>query len=296
MPRTLDHFVLCVSGLEQARAGYRALGFTLTPPATHPFGTRNSLVQFQGRNFLELLALDEGGEVPAHDLPHRLSFGAHNRNFLRHYGEGMSMLAFAGSDARADVKAFRESGLVTFEPFDFGRRATLPDGQVAEVAFSLAFVTHPDMPSLAFFSSQQRHAPAMFWRPEYQHHANGAEKLVEVIMSASEPAAFGDFFGRLTDGPVAADDDGGGIRVGSASDRISVLTPARLRERFPELDGDVRLGREHTPSFVGYRVAVADVLAVRRILDHNAIPHRVAAKSLVVSPGAAHGVAIEFSE
>src|SRR3954468_9563267 len=59
MPRTLDHVVLCVSGLEQARESYRALGFSLTPPATHPFGTRNSLVQLPGRNFLELLALDE---------------------------------------------------------------------------------------------------------------------------------------------------------------------------------------------------------------------------------------------
>jgi len=296
MPRTLDHLVLCVSGLEQARASYRALGFTLTPPATLPFGTRNSLVQLQGQNFLELLALDEEGEVPAHDLPHRYSFGVHNQDFLRHYGEGMSMVVFAGSDARADVKAFQESGLVTYEPVDFGRHAKLPDGQIVQLAFSLAFVTNSDMPGLAFFTCQQRHAPALFWKPEYQRHANGAERLVEVVMSASEPAAFGDFFGRLTDGPVAVDDDGGGIRVGSASNRISVLTPGRLRERFPELDGDARLGHEHTPRFMGYRVAVADVLAVRRILDRNDIPHRVTAKSLVVSPAAAHGVAIEFSE
>src|SRR3954452_6180260 len=114
MPRTLDHVVLCVSGLEQARKSYRALGFSLTPPATHPFGTRNSLVQLPGRNFLELLALDENGAIPPHEHPHRFSFGAHNRGFLRRRGEGMSMLALAGSDARADVEEFGSSGLVTY--------------------------------------------------------------------------------------------------------------------------------------------------------------------------------------
>ena len=293
MPRTLDHVVLCVSGLEQARESYRALGFSLTPPATHPFGTRNSLVQLPGRNFLELLALDENSEVPPHEHPHRFSFGAHNRDFLRRRGEGMSMLALAGSDAWADVEEFGRSGLVTYEPFDFGRQATLPDGQVAQLAFSLAFVTHPGLPDLAFFTSQQRHAPELFWKPEYQQHANGAERLVEVVMAAPEPAALGDFFARLTGGPVAADDDGGGLRVGPPTDRISVLTPRGLRERFPELDG---ADREDVPSFAGYRVAVADVSVVRRTLERGGVPHRATAGMVVVPPSAAHKVAVEFTE
>ena len=51
MNRAIDHLVLCVRDLEAARAIYRRLGFTLTPPARHPWGTGNSLVQLQG-NFL----------------------------------------------------------------------------------------------------------------------------------------------------------------------------------------------------------------------------------------------------
>jgi catechol 2,3-dioxygenase-like lactoylglutathione lyase family enzyme len=296
MPRTLDHLVLCTADLERARATYRSLGFTLTPPATHPFGTCNSLAQLRGQNFLELLALDESADVPPHDLPHRFSFGAHNRDFLRKHGEGMSMLVFAGSNARADVEAFQGAGLTTYDPFDFGRQATLPDGQVAQVSFSLAFVTHPEMPGLAFFTCQQRHVPTLFWKPEYQRHANGAERLIEVVMLAREPAAFSGFFGQLTDGPVFTDDDGGELQVGSASDRITVLTPERLAARYPESDGNARKSHERMTRFVGYRIAVADVGVVRRILDQNAIPHRVATKSLVISPVAAHGVLIEFSE
>ena len=74
--RTIDHLVLCVSQLERARASYRAMGFTLTPRAKMPFGTNNSLAQLPGRNFLELLAVGESAEVPAHELPQRFSFGA----------------------------------------------------------------------------------------------------------------------------------------------------------------------------------------------------------------------------
>jgi len=260
-----------------------------------PFGTCNSLIQMPGLNFLELLALD-GRAVPAHELPQRFSFGAHNQDFLRQHGEGMSMLVFAGSDASADVEAFRRVGLVTYEPFDFGREATLPDGQVVQVAFSLAFVTNPEIPDLAFFTCHQRHAPELFWKPEYQKHVNGAERLVEVVMSAPEPAALSGFLCRLTGGEVAVDDDGSGIRIGPISDRISVLNPARTCKRFPELDGEAWIGSEYAPRFIGYRVVVADLNAVRDLLDQTSILHRVTASSIVVAPSVGHSMIVEFSE
>lgn len=168
MSRTLDHVVLCVSDLEHAAATYRSLGFTLTPPSTHPFGTRNALVQFRGRNFLELLAIGNPRAVVPHDLPERFSFSAHNQRFLQLRGEGMSMLVLTGHDAWGDVDAFWKAGLDTYEPFTFARQAVLPDRTVAQVAFSLAFVTHPRMPDLGFFTCHQRHAPAVFWKPQYQ--------------------------------------------------------------------------------------------------------------------------------
>ena len=206
------------------------------------------------------------------------------------------MLVFAGSDARADVEEFKRSGPITYEPLDFGREATLPDGQVARVEFSLAFVTHPRMPALVFFTWQQRNPPELFWKPEYQRHANGAERLVEVVMSVSEPAGLGDFFGRLTGGQVTIGHDSTTVRIGHSSDRISVLDPARARERFPELNDDVPTYQGRTPSFVGYCISVPDLLALRRLLDQNSVPYRSAAHSIVVSPSAAHGVAVEFSD
>jgi hypothetical protein len=62
--RGIDHLVLCVRSLEAAHETYTRLGFTLTPPAQHPWGTANRLVQLQG-NFLELLAIADPKKIPS---------------------------------------------------------------------------------------------------------------------------------------------------------------------------------------------------------------------------------------
>ena len=167
MTRGIDHLVLAVRDLAKARAFYEALGFTLTPRAEHPWGTANHLAQFHGC-FLEILGVADAAKIPPHK-PGDFSFGAHNRDFLAQR-EGMSMLVFQSHDARRDQAEFAGVGLRTYAPFDFGREAKLPDGSLARVAFSLAFVTDSRMPEAAFFTCQQ-HAPKYFWKREFQWHA-----------------------------------------------------------------------------------------------------------------------------
>src|SRR5260370_22869197 len=144
--RPLDHLVLCVRDLAAARAWYARLGFTLTPRALHPFGTANSLVQLQG-NFLELLAVANRARIPSAE-PGSFGFAGFNDAFLA-AREGMSMLVFGSDDARRDQVEFAASGLDTYAPFDFSRRASLPDGGQVTCGFSLPFVTdrrHPPPP------------------------------------------------------------------------------------------------------------------------------------------------------
>lgn len=289
--RAFDHVVLCVADLEQARASFAALGFTLTPPAAHPFGTRNSLVQFAGRNFLELLAIGDRAAILPHEPPHRFSFAAFNAAFLERRGEGASMLVFAGADARADIAAFRAAGLDTYEPFDFGRDAIQPDGSVARVGFSLAFVTHEAMPDAAFFTCQHRHQPELFWRPEYQRHPNGAETLTGVVMSAANLPLISDFLERITSA-MAAGDDAAAVRPGPRSEQVTILSADALVQRYPKWRG---VGDLESPRFRALRVTVRDLAAVRDRLERRAVPHRLAEHGLVVPPAFAHGVCVEFS-
>ena len=88
------------------------------------------------------------------------------------------MLAMHSADAHADAARFSADRIGDYAPFDFGRDAVLPNGETARVGFSLAFATDSAMPGLFFFTCQQRHPPELFWKAEYQHHPNGALRVI----------------------------------------------------------------------------------------------------------------------
>ena len=285
--RGIDHLVLCVHDLEAARRFYGGLGFTTTPPAVHPFGTGNSLVQLQG-NFLELLSVVEPDRIPAM-APGEFSFGAFNRDFLARR-QGMSMLVFQSDDARRDQREFAGKGLTTYAPFDFSRKAMLPDGSTVTVGFSLAFVTDPRMPAAAFFVCQQ-HAPEYFWKPEYQRHPNGARAVTEVIMTAEAPATFAELFEGLQ-GPQSVSVGEGVLRVATALGRITLLDRARFAARFPDMPDPE--GAE-TPRFAGYRVMVADLGRTQAVLRDASTRFRCEDDRIWIPSAEALGVVIEFA-
>jgi len=285
MPRRLDHLVVCVRDLEQAAQSWRTLGFNLTPTGVHPFGTSNRLAMF-GKNFLEVLAVTDAAAVPP-AAPGQFSFAAHNQDFLS-TAEGMSMLALHSADAHADAARFSANHIGAYAPFDFGRDAVLPGGGTARVAFSLAFATDPAMPGIAFFTCQQRHPPELFWKPEYQHHPNGALRVTEVVMSAPEPAEHRAFLERLTES--AAELAPGRLTAGGGSDRITVLSPPEMARRLPGLTSNV------SPRFCAARLAVTDLDATRRVLKNNGVAFQVTDAVLLIPPAASHGLALEFVE
>lgn len=284
--RGIDHLVLCVRDLDAARRTYMRLGFNLTPRATHPFGTGNSLAQFHG-NFLELLTVVDPARIapPAADA---FSFAAYNQEFLQRR-EGLSMLVFESADARADRAAFARAGLTTYPTFDFSRKARLPDGSDATVAFSLSFVTDERMPEAVFFACQQ-HAPQYFWKPDYQLHANGAVAVVETMMVADEPAALAGLFAGLQDEAAVRLVDGG-LEVATARGRVTVLAPAQAEERFPGLP---LRGAPASPHFVGYRVAVRDLDGLRLRYDASDVRYRPMSGAIQIAPDIGYGTYIEF--
>ncbi len=285
MPRRLDHLVICVRDLAQAALDWQKLGFSLTPTGVHPFGTSNRLAMF-GNNFLELLAVTDAAAVPP-AAPDRFSFAAHNRDFLA-TGEGMSMLAMHSTDAHADAARFKADGIGAHAPFDFGRDAVLPGGGAARVEFSLAFATDPAMPGIAFFTCQQRHPPELFWKAEYQHHPNGALRVIEVVMSAPSPAAHRGFLERITEG--TAELAPGRLTVGARGDRITVLGPTEMTRRLPGF------AFAPSPRFCAARIAVTDLDATTRALKDNGVDFEVSGAVLQVPPAASHGLALEFVE
>jgi hypothetical protein len=285
MPRLIDHIIICVHDLARAERSLRTLGFTLTPTGVHPFGTSNHLAMFEN-NFLELLAVTDAAAIPA-AAPDLFSFAAHQQNFLA-TAEGMSMLALHSSDAQADAARFAANGIGAYAPFSFGRDAVLPGGRTARVQFSLAFATDPAMPGIAFFTCQQHHAPELFWKPEYQRHPNGALRVVEVVMSAPEPAEHRVFLERLTES--VAELAPGRLTVGKPDDRITVLSANEIAHRLPGL------APHDSPRFCAARLMVGDLDATRREMQRNGVNFQITDSVLLIPPAASHGLALEFIE
>jgi hypothetical protein len=178
-----------------------------------------------------LLEVDLPEKLTRHNFaasPPFFSFGDYNRHAVLER-EGLSMLAFASDDARADIRGFSAARLPTFAPFDFERHAKLPDGARATVAFSLAFVQSPEMPKVAFFVSQNR-VQGNFWKSEYQSHANGAAGIVAVYLSSPAPERDAAFVSKMFGGNVSPV-RGGFVVACGRSQELRVLTPQAMAER-----------------------------------------------------------------
>ncbi|MEM6621097.1 MAG: VOC family protein [Pseudomonadota bacterium] len=225
--RGIDHIVLASRDLDALAAQYEGLGFTLTPKAYHEdrMGTSNRLAQFAGRNFIELLEVDRPHTV-MDPGPGGFAFGAFLRSYLGKR-QGLGMVVFRTADARADIAAWRAKGLDTYDPFDFERQATLPDGSQVTVGFSLGFVTSPLMPELAFFVCQNR-AQEHFWKPAFQTHGNDSQEITAITIAAENPAAHAAFLSGLFDGEVTT--TGCGISVACGPHRLDICTPDRVSD------------------------------------------------------------------
>lgn len=282
----IDHIVLCVRDLSAAGERFRSMGFTLTPPATHPFGTGNSLAQMRS-SFVELLSVVDPARIPPHDT-RRFSFAAHNAEFLSRR-EGMSMLVLSSEDARADEARWREAGLKTFEPVYFERNARLPDGSEAKVAFTIAFVVNERMPNTVFFCCQQ-HAPEAFWQPEYQRHVNGAENFSSVTLSAEDPCSHAAFFQALF-GESRVEIAGETLHIHTVMGEIDVLSPGAVSRRFAGVSG---LTADPKARFVGAGIQVSNLDAVEACFQQSGVDHLWSEDRVVVPPSACFGLALEF--
>lgn len=257
MPRGIDHLVLCVGDLKKARAHYEKLGFTMTPPAQHPFGTGNTLAQLDGC-FLEVLAVTKHEDITEADAEN-FSFAAFNRDYLK-TRQGMSMLVLDSTDEKADRAEFLEKDLRVYAPFEFQRLAKLPDGSEETVGFSLTFLADASLPDMAFFTCKQWR-PDLFWKADYQKHANGAETVDEVFVVTPEPAGPIQFLAAFADATDFETDEGI-ARIRTARGTLGVYTPEAFGARFPDAFAATDLA---SPQFAGFAVKTVDPAAAARL-------------------------------
>lgn len=270
-PRRLDHLVLPVSTLADARAFFDALGFVVAPEAAHPFGTANACVFFADGTYLEPLAIADAG-LCAREARAGNVFVARDRAFRDGQGvPGFSGIAFVSDSAEADHAAFAAAGIAEGEIYQFSRVFDAAGGR-RTLTFRLAFAGLPSVPGLFLFGCQALVAKGD--RSALTGHANGVTGIKRLVLAASNPAASAGFLGSATGAVPTV--SGGGLALDLGHGAIEVLDAAGLKARYGR-----RVGADGL-RMAGVVLGVRDIEAVRERANGAGIATTVAEGRLLV--------------
>jgi len=148
--------------------------------------------------------------------------------------EGIERVAFTALDSAAGAEEIRARGFAPIGPTDFERPVRMPNGTLSAAKFRTFQWPVAEAPGgMRIFACQHRTRETV-WMTELMRHANGAKRLVEVLLVAPEPAEQAAHLGRLIDRKTRTEADGA-IAVPSGADRADFvfLTRDQLGRRYP---------------------------------------------------------------
>ena len=274
----IDHDVVMVRDLDQAAANWKRLGFSISPRGTHSakMGSGNYTIMLDP-DYIELLGVLAETE---HNAPARA--------FLAKRGEGIERIAFTAIDSAAGAHEIRARGYAALGPTDFERPVTMPDGSLSAAKFRIFQWPIEEAPAgLRIFACQHKTREAV-WIPQLMKHANGAQRLKQVLVVSGEPSEEAAHLARLIDGKVSTEPDGA-IAVPSGSDRADFifLTREQLGRRYP----GVSLSGLPERGGAGLVLATSDLVAAERAAGNAGIS---SGGAVCVAPQAANGTLLVF--
>ncbi|NWH08407.1 MAG: VOC family protein [Alphaproteobacteria bacterium] len=273
-----DHAVIAVRDLKAASRDFERMGFRLTPEAEHEgIGTANRCIMFPG-TYIELLGVTDPQKAST-----RLIAALADR------GDGGIGLAYASANADATAAALMDAGLAIDGPADLSRPLDL-DGERNVVRFRN--IRLPDLPpaSIAQFTCHHVTPELTRARHEWELHANGADGLAEIVLSAEEPsqlrAPYARLFGeaRLREAPH-------GFVVRLENMAIAVMTPVGIETR---LTVKGARNQPSPPAIAALSIRVKEVDAAGAMLDAAGPDPIETPHGLILPAGRAHGLALEF--
>jgi len=292
LPRALDHLVLPVHALDEARARLTRLGFTVAADARHPFGTENACVFFADNTYLEPLGVASREECEAAAIAGNV-FVARDQAFrFRSGGEGLSAIVVASSDAAADHARFCKLGISGGEMVTFERPVRLLDGRETTAAFRLAFAGDLRSPDFFLFACE-RVNPLPANRGALERHENAVTGIAAVVLSEENPSDFQYLLEEVVD-QREIEAHSFGITVPSANARIKVLTPEGLSGFFgaPEGGRNGSWSEGSVPSFS----ALPIVGVTEKLLAANGVGYTRRGDRLIVPHEPGQGAHFVFQE
>jgi len=275
----IDHAVVMVADLDQAAANWKRLGFSVSPRGTHSakMGSGNYTIMLDP-DYIELLGVLAETE---HNAPARA--------FLAKRGEGIERIAFTAIDSEAGAQEIRARGYAALGPTDFERPVTMPDGSISAAKFKIFQWPIDEAPAgLRIFACQHKTRETV-WIPELMKHANGAQRLRQVLVVSAEPGRDAAHLARLIDGTERAEPDGA-VAVPSGSDRADFvfLTRDQLGRRYPE----VTLSGLPEHGGAGLVLATSNLAAAQKAVGNAGT---ISGAAVCVAPHEANGTLLVFA-
>lgn len=175
MVPAFDHAIIAVPDLSAAEAGWRRLGFTVTPRGRHKgWGTANACVMLAG-GYLELLAIRDPAE-PLNGL---------DRYLEAHPDGGLLGWAWSVPSLPAGEAWFADAS-VPVGTTTLSRWLDLPEGPV-EPAFELIVPTVPGGFGVPVAFACRHLTPELVFQPGWSDHANGAGALAALVLPSDDP-------------------------------------------------------------------------------------------------------------
>jgi hypothetical protein len=270
----IDHALVGVRDLEQARTTFERLGFCTTPLGRHVGrGTGEYRLMFAD-DYVELCGIVD----PAGDTEDLARFLA--------TGEGLWALALRTLDPDATYAAWQASGLRPAAVAEDARTID-PDVEVRSMDVRLDLAATSGVP--LFASAPFDLEPLR--RPEWLRHPNGARAIGSVTVVVEEPAALigpmSKVFGATC---LTETDDTLAVHVGRSI--ILFATPDDLDMLHPELAASIDPVQ---PTLAALTVRVPDLAQTAAVLDRHDVAYRQDLSGAIgIAPEYSHGVMLEF--
>ncbi len=253
-PPKLDHAVINVHyQMDLSESIFRKLGFHLTARGYHSLGSINHLMMF-GSDYLELIGLpaETIGEKPT-------------RPEVLDAPVGINGLVFKTSDVDETYTHLQALGMAGDPPKSFFRPVDLPDGP-QNAHFRTVTVRADIFPGGRIYFCEHG-TPELVWRPEWQHHRNGALRMPEFVIASECHDREAADLARLIHSQVEGSGDNLSVKLEDAT--ITLLSPTAYQTRFGDLASCMA---SRASIFGALTIQTTDLASLRSLAQDSGLP------------------------
>lgn len=270
----IDHAIVGVRDLEQARTTFERLGFRTTPLARHVGrGTGEHCLMFDD-DYVELCGIVDPAE------------GNESLERFLAAGEGLWALALRSADPQGTRAAWEGAGLA---PAAIAETTRIMEPDL-ETGCRDVMLDPPATGGVPLFACAQLR-PEELRRPEWQGHPNGARGIGSITVVVEEPSAFVEPMAKVFGATCLTETDDT-LAVHTGRHVVLFATPDDLDMLHPGVEGSIKAEQ---PVLAVLTLVVPDLAATAAVLDRHDVAYRQDLSGAIdIAPEYSHGVILEF--